>query len=86
MYSYKTPAAPARQEDSYTELAKAIVLQAVHDYRSTLNLNRKNPNNRKALPEAMEYERFFRSGWYMLLTNLDGDLLIDKLREETRSK
>ena len=24
MYSYKTPAAPARQEDSYTELAKAI--------------------------------------------------------------
>ena len=34
--------------------------------------------------DAMECERFFRSGWYKTLTSVDGEYLIQKLREEAK--
>ena len=38
-----------------------------------------------AMSDAMECERFFRSGWYKALTSVDGEYLIQKLREEAKS-
>ena len=43
----------------------------------------KNPN-RDAINEALEIERFFRSGWYSQLTSVDGEYLIRRLQEEVR--
>ena len=57
--------------DPYEELANAIVLQAVKDYRMT--------DDEK---ELKEIERFFRSGWFGVLTKVDSDLLIKQLRKE----
>lgn len=57
--------------DSYEELANAIVLQAVKDYR--LHVDE---------PTLNEIERFFRSGWFSVLTKLDPECLISKLRKE----
>ena len=34
--------------------------------------------------EALEIERFFRSGWYSQLTSVDGEYLIKRLQEEIR--
>ena len=55
----------------YEELANAIVLQAVKDYR--LHDDEQ---------ELASIERFSRSGWFGLLTNIDPEMLISKLRKE----
>lgn len=66
----------------YSELANAIVLQAVKDYRKALASLRINPKNKVALAEASECETFFLSSWYKTLTSVDGQMLIDKLKAE----
>ena len=72
--------------DSYETLANAIILQAVKDYRSALKRIKMNPTNRSAMSDAMECERFFRSAWYSTLTDIDGEYLISRLREEVKQK
>ena len=71
--------------DPYENLANAIVLQAVKDYRDALKRLKKKPGNQAAMSDAMECVRFFRSGWYKTLTSVDGEYLIQKLREEAKS-
>ena len=69
-------------ENPYEKLANAIILQAVSDYRAALNKVKKNPKNRDAIDEALQIEKFFRSEWYQVLTAVDGEYLIDRLRKE----
>ena len=57
--------------DPYQELANAIILQAVHEYRDTMN--------EKDLAELAE---FFLSDWFAVLTNIDGSDLLTMLRRE----
>ena len=71
-------------EDPYERLANAIVLQAVSDYRVALKKIKAHPKNREAISEALEIEKFFRSGWYSILTDVDGEYLIRRLQEEVR--
>lgn len=71
-------------EDPYERLANAIVLQAVSDYRTALKKIKAHPKNRQAIDEALEIEKFFRSGWYQMITSVDGEFLIRKLQEEVR--
>ena len=71
-------------EDPYERLANAIVLQAVSDYRVALKKIKAHPNNREAISEALEIEKFFRSGWYSILTDVDGEYLIRRLQDEIR--
>lgn len=66
----------------YENLANAIILQAVKDYRYARHKLRKNPNNAKAKAEINECERFFLSDWFGVLTNLDGEILLQKLKQE----
>ena len=67
--------------DPYENLANAVIAQAAEDYRRLLKRVKKNPANREALEEALQIERFFRSGWYQHLTTVDGEFLIRKLQE-----
>ena len=55
----------------YENLANAIVLQAVKDYRLHDDGQ-----------ELASIERFFRSGWFGVLTRIDPEMLISKLRKE----
>lgn len=71
-------------EDPYERLANAIVLQAVSDYRVAQKKIKAHPKNREAISEALEIEKFFRSGWYSILTDVDGEYLIRRLQEEIR--
>ncbi|MBO6205947.1 MAG: hypothetical protein J6O73_03315 [Lachnospiraceae bacterium] len=71
-------------EDPYERLANAIVLQAVSDYRVALKKIKAHPKNREAISEALEIEKFFRSGWYSQLTDVDGEYLIRRLQDEIR--
>ena len=71
--------------DPYENIANAIILQAVKDYRDALKRLKKKSGNQAAMSDAMECERFFHSGWYKALTSVDGEYLIQKLREEAKS-
>ncbi len=68
--------------DNYTNLANAIVLQAVKDYRKALRILYRYPDHRLAQHESRSIERFFRSDWFGVLTNLDPEVLITKLKAE----
>ena len=60
----------------YERLANGIVLQAVKDYREALQDLRINPSYPDALRTVSEVERFFRSGWFSVLTSVDGVVLM----------
>ncbi len=66
----------------YPALGNAIVEQAAKDYRAALKTLRRHPDSKAAMEEAMKLERFFHSGWYGILTDVDPDYLITKLRKE----
>lgn len=68
--------------DNYNNLANAIILQAVKDYRKALRTISMNPNNRSAQYERRSIEQFFRSGWFGVLTSIDPEMLIAKLKAE----
>ena len=64
--------------DPYKELANGIVLRAVLDYKAALRRARKG--NKNAKKEIKELESFFRSAWFKVLSDLDGEELITTLR------
>ena len=66
----------------YEELANAIVLQAVRDYREAVKKLSRERKNRDAQFTKEECLRFFRSKWFSQLTELDPEFLIRRLDEE----
>ena len=69
--------------NGYQALANGIIEQAVKDYRDALHRLKKHPDDKAAMKEAMELEEFFHASWYGVLTQVDPDYLIDRLRKET---
>ena len=55
----------------FEELAQAIILQAVKDYRL-----------HDDVAERDSIEHFFRSRWFGVLTSLDPEMFISRLRKE----
>ena len=66
----------------YQNLANAIVLTAVKDYRTALRRLKRKPNNKDAAAERDSIEEFFHSEWFAILTEMDPDYLIDRLNKE----
>lgn len=54
-------------DKNYEDLANAIIIQAVKDYRGTQSPQVRN-----------EIKRFFKSQWFSMLTNVDGDSMYRK--------
>ena len=66
----------------WEDIAHAIILQAVEDYRAALHKLRRRPKNQQALARLEEIESFFFSRWFKILTNLDPTELVCRLRAE----
>ena len=66
----------------YEHLTNAIILRAVEDYREAMHMLKINPRYPPALYTVSEVERFFRSGWFSVLTTIDGVSLMKRLKEE----
>lgn len=71
--------------DPYEALANAIIMQAVKDYRDALRKLKRGRKNTDAECTKAEVERFFRSGLFSALTEIDPEMLIRKLNEEVKS-
>lgn len=70
--------------DPYQNLANAIILSAVKDWRLARRKLKRKPNNKDAKILLGECENFFRSAWFASLTDVDGEMLIRRLYEEDR--
>ncbi len=66
----------------FENLINAIILQAVKDYRKTLSRCCRHPEKLNYLEEKVALERFFRSGWFSFLTDINPEFLIRKMSEE----
>ena len=69
----------------WEELANAIVLQAVKDYRWARAVLRKKPDDELAGKVIRDTVRFFRSRWFGTLTKVDRKYLMEQLRKEKRN-
>lgn len=88
--------APSRRPLEYTEnvecyenLANAIVLQAVKDYKEQLHaLLKRNGNfdreDKNGTIQSLKY--FFHSAWYSMLTDIDPDVLISRVKVLVRQE
>lgn len=73
--------APAIQP--WQKLANAIVEQAVADYRNAQARFKANPMIADhAEAELHQLERFFRSQWFEALTDVDGRIILARLKKE----
>ena len=66
----------------WEDLANAIVLQAVKDYRQARKRVRMLPDQKNAQKRIREVEQFLLSRWYAQLTDVDGEWLLKKMQEE----
>ena len=70
------------EDKAYVDLADAIIVRAVNDYRNALRGVSYNHNPPEIIIKKLE--KFFHSKWYRTLTKLNADYLICKLKEEYR--
>jgi hypothetical protein len=69
--------------EPYERIANAIVLYTVSNYRRALRYLKINPQSQATQIEKESLEHFFHPDWYHILTNVDSELLIKKLNEES---
>ncbi|OXS26582.1 MAG: hypothetical protein BI182_02420 [Acetobacterium sp. MES1] len=83
--------------ESYERLASAIIIEAVKDYRKAIRFLKHHPHTPELDNDSQQNalrdkviknenerdaaERFFRSGWFEMLSSLDGEVLLKKVCE-----
>jgi len=68
--------------NEYEKLANAIIILAVDDYRRALKVLKEDSHDPFAKKEKRSIEKFFRSEYFGILTKVDPEVLIKKLRKE----
>ena len=69
-------------KESYENLANAIIERAIKDYIRAKKRLKKYPNSEAAQMRVKEILGFFHSKWFMTLTDIDPNRLIDKIHKE----
>lgn len=67
---------------AYQKLANAIIVMAADDYRELCNAGKLKMKVGSKYTSIDSIEDFFRSDYYKSLTELDGEYLLEKLKEE----
>ena len=83
--------------EPYQSLVNAIIVQAVKDYRKAIRFLKHYPHTPDLDNDPQQHgrrdqviknenerdaaERFFRSGWFEMLSSLDGEVLLKKVYE-----
>ena len=66
-------------DEGYNELAKAIILQAVKDFKPVYLRLKRHPDDKAAASRVKEITEFFCSEYFCLLSNADGPRLLKKI-------
>ena len=65
----------------WEDLANAIVLQALEDYRDACRALRNRPDLKKEEKRRRSLERFFASRWFRVLSAAEVEPLLEKIRK-----
>ena len=71
--------------EPYENLANAIIVLAAKDYRSALRRQKRRPGRRETQGTINRLETFFRSAWFGVLTDVEGEYLIARIRKEVEA-
>lgn len=66
----------------YENLANAIILQTVKDYRKAQKRLKKNGRDSDSRRICRDCEKFFLSDWFSTLSSADGEVILQKLKQE----
>ena len=66
-------------DHAVNQLAFVVVKKAVADWREAMRNLERNPKNYNANVMALDCESFFQSGYFTLLTGLDGNEFFARL-------
>ena len=69
-------------DEGYYELAKAIILQAVKDFKPAYLRLKQHPDDKHATDRVKEITEFFCSEYFCLLSDADGPRLLGKIMEQ----
>ena len=69
----------------YENLANAVVLQAVKDYRDAVRKLSHGKRNVMAEQRKTECEVFFKSQYFNVFTDLDGNAMLSQLEKEVEA-
>ena len=69
-------------DEGYYTLARAIILQAVKDFKPAYLRLKRRPDDRAATARVKEITEFFCSEYFCLLSNADGPRLLKKIMEQ----
>lgn len=72
--------------EPYENLANAIVLRAVRDYRKAVKTLQEKPRNKKAKEEIRSIEKFIKSEWFDVLTKINPEKLLESLHMEVKDE
>ena len=68
------------EDVAYHDIANAIIIQAVEDYRNALDGQSYNGYPPEVIIKRIE--KFFRSRYFRILTTVDGEYIIARLKQE----
>lgn len=72
--------------DPYENLANAVIIQAVKDYRGQYRALLRHSRNQEAGRQIRDLRKFFHSDWFGVLTDLDPDDLIARLDRDIEER
>ena len=68
-------------DEAYEKLAAAIVVQAAKDYKAALRQEARGKVTPSTQGTIIECERFFKSQWFEALSDLDGPVLMERIKK-----
>ena len=71
--------------EAYENLANAVIIQAVHDYRKAYGKVLRGRSDKNTRDKIEELEQFFTGEWIEVLTSLDGNLILNTIRREEKA-
>lgn len=79
-----SPQYSASSEEVWHDLANAVIVDAVRQYRKLKQKQRTGTRlGKAAIEDLKEIEEFFLSEWFEFLTDIDGKALLRGLQAET---
>lgn len=75
----------ASEFEPYENLANAIIISAAKDYRVALRRQIRHPGGQEAKHTVDRLESYFRSAWFGVLTDVDGEYLMACIRKEVEA-
>ena len=73
-------------DEGFHNLAKAIILQAIKDFKPAYRRLKAHPDDKLATARVKEITEFFCGEYFCLLTDVDGPRLLKKIMRSRCSK